>query len=66
MTSNLQDDPKIIPKFIENGKKVMIVYGIVKSRPGKSLLRKFNSKLFYKFVNYFSTLTYQLTQVITD
>ena len=57
MTSNLQDDPKIIPKFIEKWEEGYDqVYGIVKSRPGKSLLRKFNSKLFYKFVNYFSDI----------
>ena len=55
MTSNLQDDPKIISKFIqkwEDGYEQ--VYGIVSQRPGKSFVRKFNSRLFYKIVNKFS------------
>lgn len=56
MTANLQDDPKLIPTFIkywESGYDQ--VYGIVKSRPGKSNLRKFNSKLFYILVNKLSS-----------
>lgn len=51
MTANLQDNPKVIPDFItmwEEGYEM--VYGIVKSRPGKSILRKINSKLFYIFI----------------
>ena len=52
MTANLQDDPKIIPKFIELWEKgYNHVYGIVKSRPGKSPLRKINSKFFYFLIN---------------
>lgn len=52
MTANLQDDPKVIPRFIskwEDGYDH--VYGIVKSRPGKSIIRKINSKIFYKLIN---------------
>ena len=57
MTANLQDDPKIIPKFIEKWEDGYDqVYGIVESRPGKSLIRKINSRLFYKFVKYFSAI----------
>ena len=55
MTANLQDDPKVIKDFIykwEEGYEH--VYGIVKSRPGKSKIRQFNSRLFYKLVNKFS------------
>ncbi len=52
MTANLQDDPKTIPKFIEKWEQGYDhVYGIVKSRPGKSIIRKFNSVLFYKLIN---------------
>ena len=52
MTSNLQDDPAVIPKFIdmwENGYEM--VYGVVVNRPGKSILRRFNSKIFYSLIN---------------
>ena len=43
MTANLQDDPKVIPKFIEKWEDGYDhVYGIVKSRPGKSIIRKIN------------------------
>ena len=52
MTANLQDDPKVIPKFIEKWEDGYDhVYGIVKSRPGKSIIRKINSALFYKLIN---------------
>lgn len=52
MTANLQDNPKTIPKFIEKWEEGYDhVYGIVKSRPGKSKIRKFNSVLFYKLIN---------------
>ncbi len=52
MTANLQDDPSMIPQFIklwEEGNDH--VYGIVKSRPGKSPIRKLNSKFFYFLIN---------------
>jgi len=52
MTANLQDDPKVIPKFIEKWEDGYDhVYGIVKSRPGKSIIRKINSVMFYKLIN---------------
>ena len=55
MTANLQDDPKVIIKFIRKWEEgYEHVYGVVKSRPGKSKIRKFNSKLFYKLANKFS------------
>lgn len=55
MTANLQDDPKVIKEFIKKWEEgYEHIYGIVKSRPGKSIFRKFNSKLFYKLVNKFS------------
>ena len=52
MTANLQDDPSIIPEFIELWEEgYNHVYGIVKSRPGKSPLRRLNSKFFYFLIN---------------
>lgn len=52
MTANLQDDPKVIPQFIEYWESGYdMVYGIVKSRPGKSILRKINSSIFYLIIN---------------
>lgn len=55
MTANLQDDPKIISEFIQKWEEgYEQVYGIVSQRPGKSFIRKFNSRLFYKIVNKFS------------
>jgi glycosyltransferase involved in cell wall biosynthesis len=53
MTANLQDDPKLINKFIQHWEEGYdMVYGIVNSRPGKSRARKFNSILFYKLINF--------------
>ena len=55
MTANLQDDPKVIKEFIKKWEEgYEHIYGIVRSRPGKSRIRKFNSRLFYKIVNKFS------------
>ena len=52
MTANLQDDPKLIPSFIEKWEQGFDhVYGIVKSRPGKSILRRLNSTIFYRMIN---------------
>jgi polyisoprenyl-phosphate glycosyltransferase len=53
MTSNLQDDPVLIPKFIEKWEDgYEMVYGIVKSRPGKSIFRKINSILYYRLLKF--------------
>jgi dolichol-phosphate mannosyltransferase len=52
-TANLQDTPAVITEFItrwEEGYENM--YGIVKKRTGKGLLRRFNSVLFYKIINF--------------
>ena len=52
MTANLQDDPNVIPKFLQKWEEgYEHIYGIVNSRPGKSPLRKLNSVLFYRFIN---------------
>ena len=52
MTANLQDDPKVIKEFISKWEEGYDhVYGVVNSRPGKSFLRKFNSRIFYKLIN---------------
>ena len=51
MTANLQDDPAVVPKFIEKWEQgYEMVYGIVTNRPGKSLLRKLNSRIFYSLI----------------
>ena len=52
MTANLQDDPEIIPDFINLWKKGYDhVHGVVKSRPGKWSIRKLNAKFFYYLIN---------------
>lgn len=52
MASDLQDDPKYIPIFInEIEKGYENVYGIVKKRQGTGLIRKINSQLFYLFAS---------------
>ena len=55
MTADLQDDPLVISKFITKWEEgYNQVYGIVKTRPGSGMIRKFNSKLFYFIINKFS------------
>lgn len=55
MTANLQDDPALIPEFIKNWELGYDqVYGVVKSRPGKSIFRRLNSLLFYRIANRFT------------
>ena len=52
MTANLQDRPEVITEFIKRWEEgYENVYGIVKKRTGKGLLRRFNSVLFYKIIN---------------
>jgi glycosyltransferase involved in cell wall biosynthesis len=52
MTANLQDPPSLIPRFIEKWESgYEHVYGVVKRRPGKGLMRRLNSKLFYFIIN---------------
>ena len=52
MTANLQDKPSIIPDFIKKWEEgYENVYGIVKRRPGKGLVRRLNSQLFYLLIN---------------
>ena len=52
MTANLQDPPEVINKFVEKWEQgYEHVYGIVNSRPGKGLLRKLHSRLFYAIIN---------------
>lgn len=52
MTANLQDMPALITKFIEKWEEGYDnVYGIVKERVGKGLLRRFSSELFYMILN---------------
>ena len=48
MTANLQDKPSLITAFIEKWEEGYDnVFGIVKKRTGKGLLRRINSQLFY-------------------
>ena len=52
MTANLQDKPEVITGFIRKWEEgYENVYGIVRKRTGKGLLRRFNSFLFYKIIN---------------
>ncbi len=53
MTVNLQDRPTLIPQLIKKWEEgYEHVYAIVKSRPGKTIFRRINSKLFYIIINY--------------
>jgi dolichol-phosphate mannosyltransferase len=52
MTANLQDRPALITDFIKKWEEgYENVYGIVKKRTGKGLLRRLNSQLFYTIIN---------------
>ncbi len=52
MTADLQDRPAVITEFIKKWEEgYENVYGIVKKRTGKGLLRRFSSVLFYKIIN---------------
>jgi dolichol-phosphate mannosyltransferase len=52
MTANLQDDPAVISQFIRKWEEgYENVYGVVQKRPGKGLLRRLNSQLFYLIIN---------------
>jgi len=52
MTSDLQDSPHEIPKFLREFEKGYDnVYQIVTKRPGTSLLRRMNSAIFYSLAN---------------
>ncbi len=52
MTANLQDKPSTITDFIAKWEEgYENVYGIVRSRPGKGILRRLNSQLFYFIIN---------------
>ena len=52
MTANLQDDPAVINQFIRKWEEgYENVYGVVRKRPGKGLLRRLNSQLFYLVIN---------------
>lgn len=49
MTADLQDPPEFIPRLLEKWEEgYENVYGIVLKRKGTKLVRRFNSKLFYK------------------
>jgi glycosyltransferase involved in cell wall biosynthesis len=52
MTSDLQDSPKDIPKFLREFEKGYDnVYQVVTKRPGSSVLRRINSAIFYMLAN---------------
>lgn len=49
MTADLQDPPEFIPRLLEKWEEgYENVYGVVLKRRGTKLVRRFNSKLFYK------------------
>jgi glycosyltransferase involved in cell wall biosynthesis len=52
MTANLQDPPSMIPQLLKKWEEgYEHVYGIIKKRPGKGILRRINSQLFYFIIN---------------
>ena len=52
MTANLQDTPSTITDFIRKWEEgYENVYGIVRKRPNKGLLRRLNSQIFYFIIN---------------
>lgn len=52
MTADLQDPPELITQFIKKWEQgYENVFGIVTRRQGTSLIRRFNSQLFYKIAN---------------
>jgi dolichol-phosphate mannosyltransferase len=52
MVANLQDPPTVISLFLEKWEEGFDhVYGIVKGRPGKGILRRLNSQVFYWLIN---------------
>jgi glycosyltransferase involved in cell wall biosynthesis len=52
MVANLQDPPAVISLFLKKWEEGFEhVYGIVKSRPGKGILRRLNSQVFYWLIN---------------
>ena len=49
MTADLQDPPEFIPRLLEKWEEgYENVYGVILKRKGTKLVRRFNSKLFYK------------------
>lgn len=55
MMADLQDDPNLIPKFINKWNQGYdIVYGIVMKREGTKTTRKIGTYLFYKLMNLLS------------
>lgn len=49
MTADLQDPPELIPAFLRKWEQgYENIYGVVEERQGISLLRRLNSRLFYK------------------
>lgn len=49
MTADLQDPPELIPTFLRKWEEgYENIYGIVEERQGTDLIRRFNSRLFYK------------------
>jgi polyisoprenyl-phosphate glycosyltransferase len=52
MTANLQDRPSVITEFIKRWEEgYENVYGVVRRRPNKGLLRRLNSQIFYFIIN---------------
>jgi dolichol-phosphate mannosyltransferase len=55
MTADLQDPPEWIPEYLRKWEEgYENVYGVVQKRVGTPLLRRLNSRLFYKLANWLS------------
>lgn len=49
MTADLQDPPELVPIFLRKWEEgYENIYGVVQERQGTGLIRRFNSRLFYK------------------
>lgn len=55
MTADLQDPPELIPSFLRQWEEgYENIYGVIEERQGTGLLRRMNSRLFYKIAGHLS------------
>jgi polyisoprenyl-phosphate glycosyltransferase len=60
LDADLQHPPRLIKEFIEKWQQgYEVVYSVRKSDPDLSIFKRLTSKLFYKFINFFSDTSIQ-------